>query len=338
MGMRGDGRLVSKAGISAYLTKPVRQSDLYSSLLAINSQRQRNEGAHLVTRHSLAERKQLKNGLNVLVVEDNETNQEVARCMLEKIGCDVLLANNGRDAVNLINKHPIDIILMDCQMPVMDGYQATAEIRQLEQIDTNLKRTPIIALTANALEGDKEKCLAAGMDDYISKPFSQNEILTKLGEWSGEKVIPPDTTTKKEPATDKISMHDIIEKQKSVKECNSYSVIDRSILRGLQDLQIDGKQSLLGEVINTYIRSSTPLVESLHDILKNNDMKQLQITAHSLKSSSANLGAIKLSELCKEIEMNCKNEKHYNTTDLITMVEREFNLAKDILSEEIRVL
>ena len=101
---------------------------------------------------------------------------------------------------------------------------------------------------------------------------------------------------------------------------------------------MEGKPSILKEVVSTYLRSSIPLVTALHDILTANDMKQLQITTHSLKSSSANVGAIKLSELCKEIEMNCRNQKHYTTADLITKVKREFDLVKEILSEEINTL
>ena len=338
MGMRGDGLLVSKAGISAYLTKPVRQSDLYTSLLSINSQREQNDGTHLITRHSIAERKQLKIDLNVLIVEDNETNQEVARGMLERMGCDVHLANNGKEAIDLINKHPVDIIFMDCQMPIMDGYQATAEIRQLEHVKANSKRTPIIALTANALEGDKEKCLAAGMDDYISKPFNQNEIATMLGEWSVEKASATESTYECDSVPDSVFLHDSIKDQESVEKSASNSAIDRSILNGLRDLQIEGKPNLLDKIVNTYIRSSTSLVGSLPDILKTNDLKQLQITAHSLKSSSANVGALKLSELCEEIEINCKNNEHNNIADLIYKVEKAFNLAKDELLEEIRAL
>ena len=109
--------------------------------------------------------------LTVLVAEDNETNQEVASGMLRKIGCRVEMVSNGRQVIDALDGRHFDLIFMDCQMPILDGYQATAEIRRKEQEKGEGIHTPIIALTAHALQGDKEKCLSAGMDDYISKPF-----------------------------------------------------------------------------------------------------------------------------------------------------------------------
>ena len=163
LGLRGDAQKVKKSGISAYLIKPVRQLDLRSSLLTLIGQGSKYESPELVTRHSIAENRRQQLNMHILVVEDNETNQAVVTSMLKKFGCTVEIASNGREAVEAISVTSFSLILMDCQMPVMDGYRATAEIRRLEEKQEVRNHTPIIALTANALEGDREKCIAAGM-------------------------------------------------------------------------------------------------------------------------------------------------------------------------------
>ena len=117
-------------------------------------------------------------GIRVLVAEDNIVNQKVASKLLEKFGCRVDVAANGEEAVRMAEDLPYALILMDCQMPEMDGYEATAAIRKME------KDTPIIALTANAMEGDREKCLAAGMDDYLPKPINPEALNEMLDKWS----------------------------------------------------------------------------------------------------------------------------------------------------------
>ncbi|CCK78450.1 response regulator [Desulfobacula toluolica] len=170
-----------KNSISAYLTKPVRQCDLYNSLLTVNGTPPRHENHQLVTRYSLAEETRWSN-LHILLAEDNKVNQMVALSMLKKYGCRVSLANDGRQAVELFLGELPDLVLMDCQMPEMDGYQATGEIRKHEK-KLNIK-TPIVALTAHALEGDREKCLTAGMDDYLSKPFKSKGLQAVLDRWS----------------------------------------------------------------------------------------------------------------------------------------------------------
>ena len=120
--------------------------------------------------------------MKVLVAEDNIVNQKVAQAMFKFLGCDVILANNGEEALNACKDGDLDIVFMDCQMPVMDGYKASGAIREWEQ-EAGVTRIPIVALTANATDGDREKCLAAGMDDYLSKPFSGDQIQEKVEKW-----------------------------------------------------------------------------------------------------------------------------------------------------------
>ncbi|MFW2368476.1 MAG: response regulator, partial [Desulforhopalus sp.] len=194
LGFRGDGPLMSQWGLAAYLIKPVRQSELHSTLLTVLGRATTNEPSQLVTRHTIAEKHGYKS-MHILVAEDNAINQEVVCFLLQKFGYKVSLASNGRETVEAVTGNHYDLILMDCQMPVMDGYEAAVAIRHLERERGGKTHIPIIALTANALKGDRAKCLKAGMDDYLSKPFKQDEILAILETWSdrlsGEDFIEP---------------------------------------------------------------------------------------------------------------------------------------------------
>ena len=169
-----------KAGFTGFLTKPVRQSQLYDCLAMVMGLKEGEEEKVLITKHVIEEVKTEKEKKKILLVEDNPVNQKVAAIMLEKMWYRVDIASNGKEAVEAVKKNTYDLILMDCQMPEMDGYEATREIRKLEG---EKRHTPIIAMTAHALEGDREKCLAAGMDDYISKPVRKEKLKEVLEKW-----------------------------------------------------------------------------------------------------------------------------------------------------------
>ena len=322
IGLRGDAQLVKQSGASAYLTKPTRQSDLYTCLFTvIDEDIQYEEPPQLVTRHSIAENRRNQLDIHILVVEDNETNQEVVKSMLKKLGCRVSIASNGREAVDAVSENSYNLIFMDCQMPVMDGYQATADIRRLEDKKEGENYTPIIALTANALEGDREKCLTAGMDDYLSKPFKQDEIRKKIEKWStaASNLFPEDEAV---PSV-----------QRSEKK-EASSPIDRTVLDTLRELQIDGEPDIIKEITDRYLRSSEPLVTNLRQAVIDKNFEVAHNSAHSLKSSSANVGALKLSEVCKELEINCKETKYDNAEDLASVIEAEFVRVKNTLNME----
>ncbi len=202
-GQRGDAKRMSEAGFAAYLTKPARQSTLLDALRTVwANSRNPSEPRSLVTRHSLAESAspapaplavaQGAVGPHILVVEDNAVNQMVASRMLERLGCRIDLAGDGEKAIEMIKDVAYDIVFMDCQMPVMDGYEATAEIRRREVPG---KHNVIVAMTANAMQGDRERCIAAGMDDYISKPVNKAEIIAVL-----KRYIPAWGSLREEPA------------------------------------------------------------------------------------------------------------------------------------------
>ena len=326
MGLHGDSQAMNEIGIAIYLTKPVRKSDLHASLLALVDQNQdseEDENLKLAGQQKKSEKqRQLKK--SILVAEDNTTNQDVIVFMLRSFGCEVDVASNGRDAVARVTEKSYDLILMDCQMPLMDGYQATTVIRQMEG-DGLVDKTPIIALTANALEGDKEKCLAAGMDDYVSKPFKLEKLGTILETWCHNTPLSQESEETEQPAKE------ILAEEVS----QSPSLIEQSVLDALRELQMEGEPDILTRIVEGYYTSSGPLVASLRKACDEHDLDGLQNAAHSLKSSSANVGAMTLSELCKELETACRNNTLENAADMVASIESEYILVRNALDKEI---
>ena len=185
LGRRGDVKIAQEVGILAYLTKPVRQNQLIECLTLVMATTERtavqadNQPSLMITRHSLSEA-QAQRTPRVLVVEDNLVNQKVAAKMLEKLGCRVDVAANGREAVEGLARIQYSLVFMDCQMPEMDGFEATRLIRQQERAWGHI---PIVAMTANAMVEDRAQCLAIGMDDFLSKPVQSQDLALVLRRW-----------------------------------------------------------------------------------------------------------------------------------------------------------
>lgn len=183
VGIRGDAVKIKKAGFAAYLTKPIKQSVLYDCLLMVlNFEKKHTEkrDRNLVTRHVIAERNRKKK--HILLVEDNIINQKVAMKILERFDYNIDVVANGQESLTSLKSLPYDLVLMDCQMPVMDGYEATKQIRSSDSEVMN-HNIPIIAMTANAMKGDREKCIDAGMNDYISKPVIPKKLKEIIDKW-----------------------------------------------------------------------------------------------------------------------------------------------------------
>ncbi len=209
--------------------------------------------------------------LNLLLVEDNAVNQRVAVAMLEKLGHRVSVASNGLEAINAWQAQPFDLILMDCQMPEMDGFAATAEIRRLEA-ETGRARTRIIAMTANALEGDRERCLAAGMDDYLSKPVTRERLEQVLARNNLLSVNSPSSPPPE--------------------------IIDHKAL----ELATGGDAELAREILDIFIAGLPKLVQRLQEAGRQQDAQAMVAAAHELKGSAASVGARALSALAAELE------------------------------------
>jgi CheY-like chemotaxis protein len=202
LGRRGDAKMAKDAGVAAYLTKPIRDRQLHDCLVAVMTQDQTRSQVStptgalpLITRHSLAET-EAKVDLRILLAEDNVVNQKVAVRLFQRLGYRIDVVANGREVVEALSRIHYDVVFMDCQMPEMDGFEATLMIRQREahnEIGTTsdgrqgTPRVPIIAMTANAMQGDRERCLAAGMDDYIAKPISVDALAGALDRVSRER-------------------------------------------------------------------------------------------------------------------------------------------------------
>ncbi len=253
----------------------------------------------------------------ILLAEDNLTNQIVAEGMLTLLGCKVDLANDGQEAVTAVKNQTYDLVFMDCQMPTMDGYEATTIIKK-ECAAGNQKSLPIIALTAHAMRGDRDICLQAGMDDYLSKPFDPQQLTTILKKWLPTKCQQKTGTANASPtipATTKAFEH-----------------LDTGVLERIQVMQPPGKTDFLSQLIETYINSSTPLFQSICQAGKNGDSETLHQAAHSLKSSSANVGAQQLAKTCQQLEEMGRKLKCNETATPIKKLEKEFPLVVDELS------
>jgi two-component system, sensor histidine kinase and response regulator len=183
-GQRGDAARCRQLGVAAYLTKPISQSELSQAVLAVLRTSSPGAPPPLVTRHSLRESRSqgegVLSGLRVLLTEDNAVNQALAIALLKKIGIEPVLAGNGAEALAALEKQPFDLVLMDIQMPEMDGFQATAAIRSREKLQGG--HLPIIAMTAHAMKGDQERCIEGGMDGYVSKPIQRSQLLKAIEE------------------------------------------------------------------------------------------------------------------------------------------------------------
>jgi CheY-like chemotaxis protein len=316
-------RLSRDAGISATLIKPVRQSQVLNAVAAAMG-----VGTSATIYPNEKTGTEMAGVLSVLLVEDNLVNQEVCRAMLEHLGHRVEVAGNGKVAVDHVTEKEYDIVLMDCQMPEMDGYAATRAIRKLEEAGFGETRhTPIVALTAHALQGDAERSLAAGMDDHLSKPFTIDqlrEVILKYAQVNGK-------NHSGQPA---VSQNDDQEKQSSSTQTDHANGFDTTALDRIRALEAPGSNDLIKTVISHYCNETPKILESLKGALQGNDAPSVNKLAHSLKSSSANVGAIALSELCKEMELAGRANTLARCPELLFRIEREYEVASRILAKE----
>ncbi len=231
----------------------------------------------------------VKSGNSLLLVEDNLVNQEVALEMLQGYGFNVDVACNGEEALQRFQENAYSLILMDCEMPVMDGLTATRRLRQVEQ-ERGLQPTPVIALTAHAIHGAREKCLASGMDDFLSKPFSNSELRNILANW----IALPDQTAPVSSASDETTDGD--------NEADSAEILDMSAINRLHTR----KASLVNRVVQLYLEQSPDVLDSIDSAFAAKDYETLSNIVHTFKSSSLTVGAVKVAEMCRQIEAGCQ--------------------------------
>jgi signal transduction histidine kinase/CheY-like chemotaxis protein len=310
-GLSEDRNMATSAGIQAFLTKPVRQSALYDCLVTIGGLEAATENHELITDASLAQARS-SGAVHVLVVEDNVVNQEVAMRLLESQGHRVDVAGNGQEAVEAAARFQYAVVFMDCQMPVMDGYEATRAIRALEGPG---RHTPIIAMTAGAMVGERERCLAAGMDDYLSKPIRLTELRDALVRWAG--VSGNNGAGHAGGAAD-------------APDTGSTGVLDPGVISGLREL--DHRGGGMAELVDLFIRDTVSRLDDLGRGIAAGDASQVARAGHTLKGSSANLGASAMADLCEEIQASATNHALDGAADVLRRLEAEFRRVRAALT------
>lgn len=285
LGLMGDGKQCKQIGVNGYLTKPIRQKDFKQFISCVLGQSMvpENREHNLVTRHTLAEAR--RRNIQILLVEDYATNQKLVTRQLENAGFHVTLANNGREAVDHFSQKTFDIILMDIQMPGMDGYESTAQIRKMEG---SKKSTPIIAMTAHAIQGYRDTCLRAGMNDYITKPLKKEILLTTVSKW-----IQQDP----EPGTfdENLYMRNPV-KEKTVKVSEPIDIETALI-------EFENDESFFNEVFEEFLDHVETQLESIQHALDSNDCETIKKESHSIKGGAGNLIAFPLSNAAAELEI-----------------------------------
>jgi two-component system, sensor histidine kinase and response regulator len=307
LGMRGDARKAKLAGIEAYLTKPVRQSHLFDALAMAVGSPEEAKVANLVTRHTIGEER-ARVRARLLLAEDNAVNQKVAVKMLESLGYRVDVAANGLGAVQALARVPYAAVLMDCHMPEMDGYEATREIRNREK-DTH---TPIIALTAGAMKGDREKATEAGMDDYIPKPVTREELDSMLQRWISREDI-----------TRSVSPED------SGFSTQEETSLDRTVIANLREL---GDSDLLSELTEMFFEEVPERLDALQEAIDRGDEQTIKRIAHTLKGSSGNMGARQMSRLCLDLEHAGESSDLSAAADILGLLNKEFGHVRTQLT------
>ena len=281
-----DARRAQLAGFRRFVAKPVRQAELRQALLGVTAGESRSEQRPPLPAH-------------VLVVEDNPVNQEVIGQMLRRFGCRVELVGSGMEGLRALCREVFDLVIMDIQMPGMDGMEALASFRRGGNGRFDFRTppsTPVVAVTANALEGDREKFLDLGFDDYLSKPFRQSQLYALLSQHLGQ-TLQLERETAEDPAMNS-STHPVPAAAAPAEGAG----LDPQALQRLRELDPNGANRLLERVFQAFEASTGRLLPQLEEAVAAADLAGVRHVAHTLKSSSASIGALKLSALCADIE------------------------------------
>jgi signal transduction histidine kinase/DNA-binding response OmpR family regulator/HPt (histidine-containing phosphotransfer) domain-containing protein len=310
-----DRAALEGVGIRACLPKPFRQSSLLETLTALRG------GAIGVFEPGLGAdpgagaTPSLSRRLRVLAAEDNEANQQVLLALADHLGCDITVVGNGREAFRMLEESEtsFDVVLMDCQMPEMDGYQATKVIREREA-KAGLPRIPIVAVTAHALPGEREKVLAAGMDDYITKPIDIQTLRRRLEHWSRSSPPGgrPSVRVVAGPAPPRVP---------------DVALLDLTVVDQLRALASPKRPRFFVDLVEKYATSSVEYLEGVDEAIRSNDPAALRERAHALKGSSRSMGAVNVAKLCERLEALGKEQTVDGAAALAVALRPEFDEA-----------
>jgi two-component system sensor histidine kinase/response regulator len=296
LGSRPEQTLTRISGIRSLLGKPVRQSQLFNTLNALmtasaefSPEPPRRARSMREIRSAIPE--EIRQRTRILLVEDNLVNQQVEMRMIDRIGYHAVPVDNGRIALEQLAHTDFDIILMDCQMPEVDGYTATREIRRREG---SARHTPIIGVTAHALPGDREECLKAGMDDYTAKPIMPEDLGAMIDKWVTLINQPPADTT----------VEVALPGSSVAKQAAAEGVLDESVLAELREYQNPGEPDFVTELIGIFSEDLTNRLIQISDALEAGDANRVRQAAHALKGASAELGAQRMRVICSRLELS----------------------------------
>ena len=316
IGERGDASRLEALGCAGYLTKPIKQSQLFDTIITVlnrNKAGAEETPVPIVTRHTIAEQKY--QGIRILVAEDNPMNQKLAVTLLKKAGYGVDAVENGHLAVKALKHTSYDLVFMDVQMPEMDGFEATQAIREMEG---NRKHTPIIAMTAHAMKGDRERCLKSGMDDYISKPIEPKEMFTVIETWTKSSVV------KKV-----MSQADDSEKTDSPK--------DPPLDMETALLRLDNDKEFFNEMMQEFLQYVPKQLQTLEETTKKGDAKAVERTAHSFKGAAGNMCAKNVADLCFKLELLGRKGDLTGADDIIERLQVECKRLEEYAHQSLLV-
>lgn len=345
LGQEGDIReRLKKIGFAAYLVKPARQSELLETLVSVWDARCRHRPIDLISDHQPLPKTHEGSitdspdrpfiGTRVLLAEDNATNQIVGGMMLRNLGCHVDIAANGLEATQMIEKFLYEIVFMDCEMPEMDGYEATADIRRRPD---SKSRLPIVAVTAQAMQGDQAHCLAAGMDDYISKPVKQEDFARALKWWvprqNREQKNEPLQHRREIENVNSVDMPNSSSSPVSSSLPNPSSALSTEVLARLRALEEATEPSLVSQIFTSFLKDGAERIGVLRSSLEANDAELLRKTAHALRGASGNVGAMHMADIAQQLEALGKSSSMSGAVALIEQIEAEFGRVKAEIAE-----
>lgn len=328
------------AGVDSYLNKPIRQNEMYEALYKALVSDTTSVPPPMPTEASQPVEEGKLRG-HILVAEDNFVNQELIREMLTKLGLSFEIAGNGRLAFEALTECPLDkmqrpynLVLMDCQMPEMDGFAATRSIREWEAQQRTIERLPIIALTANAMEGDRERCLVAGMDDYMTKPINLEQLSAMLHRWLP--LLSQDNKSEFARLQTAIEEDEARKAQAKKEASTQVTQLDQAALDKVRKLQRKGQPNVLIKVSKLFLENSEKLIRTLETAAANGDGTALQRAAYSMQSSCKTVGASDLATLCSELEVLAMKDKINEAQARLSVLEYEYDAVCHALQDLVK--
>jgi CheY-like chemotaxis protein len=328
MGKRGDAKRLESLGCAGYLLKPIKQQMLFDALVKIMNEKETKlpGTGRLVTRHLVKEEK--RKAQSILLVEDNPVNQKVALALLQKAGHSVDIANNGKEAIEMLQKKKYGLILMDIQMPILGGFETTRRIRASE---TGKSHIPIIAMTAHAMKGDRERCIEAGMDDYISKPIDKRSLFTTVNRWSQK--LPPATEEVEDFSNISSNFGD--EKPELTAQPLAGFRSENAPPVDIEDAlpRFGNDRKFFYEMSQDFQKELPENTTKMKTALAQKDAKAMNNLAHALKGIAATFSATKLTSLNAILEEKSQKGDLGQANDLIAEIDKEIKLVIPYLQE-----